>query len=104
MKPSCGRCSQRAKCQIPCPEAELFAGKDYVSQREITIGVPMFGQRIQEIWEHKKLTFRERQVWSLANGGFNREQIGETLNIKRETVKFYIYQIRQKTGVKSFTT
>ena len=104
MNISCSRCSQRAICRVLCPEIELIANKDFIPQRERPIGIPMFGEKIQEIWGQKKFTFRERQILGLMFAGLDRQNISQSLNITRETLKTHLYRINQKVETKVYTT
>jgi len=100
----CLGCGKRGICHFLCPEAEIYASQDNVRLREMTIGIPRFGQRINEIWEQKNFTFREKQIIALVVAGFNRKDISQSLNITRENVKTHLYRINQKIETKIYTT
>ena len=91
----CHDCPKRAVCSQLCPEAEIIANQDYVSQRELPIGFPTFG-RVPNIQVSVSFTFRERQVFSLMTFGFSRADISKTLNISRETLQKHFQNLNKK--------
>lgn len=100
----CYRCPSREICKYLCPEAEVFAAKDEVKLKEKPIGIPMYGRYFEHLKENFFLTPRERQVFWLWNGGLNRREISQALNISRNSVKFHFRNLNSKLSVRVETS
>ena len=91
----CTTCSKRDLCNSLCPEAELFASQDYVSQKELPIGLPGYG-RILPQCSSIYLTRREIQISRFLAVGFKQVEIAVILKIKAVTVRQHVFNIRKK--------
>lgn len=102
MKPAkkCSTCAVKEQCLTPCPKVNKLADQDHVPQKEVTIGIPVYGAQITEISPPDFLTFRQRQIFHLWMGGMNRAEICKTLKIKNGSLRFHLFQINQKIKYK----
>ena len=71
-KINCKECGKVNNCDELCNKALEYADQDEVKLKEKTIGLPMYGEKIQEMETPSFLTFREKQVYWLWRGGFSR--------------------------------
>jgi len=92
----CDQCEKRAFCSSLCPEAELFISQDEAPQRELTIGLPKFGQFPNSV-SKTYLTDMQNRIMNLMGQGLDRRQICESLDISRATLRKHLWNIRGKT-------
>lgn len=76
----CDECPHRSVCSSLCPEAELYAGQDKVSQREKPIGLPRYG-RMPMPKREIKFTKKEEEIVRFLAKGTSKKKICETLEI-----------------------
>lgn len=93
----CPTCRKYSTCKSLCYRAECYVSQDEIKLRELPIGVPRY---LNHPWPETakpiKLTYRERQVLWLSQGGFSREEISKTLRVSRDAVKTYIHKLNKK--------
>ena len=92
----CRTCTKRSICSSLCPEAEVYANQDAVEQRDLTIGLPIYGPKWPEPAEKSAFTYLELKIMHALASGKSRAEISKLLNIKRETVRSVIRNIRKK--------
>lgn len=103
-KINCKECGKVNTCDELCNKALGYADQDEVKLKEKTIGLPMYGEKIQEMETPSFLTFREKQVYWLWRGGFSRKDISQTLDITRKALRFHIFNINSKMQSKFIST
>ena len=91
----CNECSKRAFCSCLCPEAELYANQDQVSQREKPIGLPKTG-RFPTPKIRVKLTKREKQIVQYLAEGMTTREIAEVANITIENTWKICQRLKNK--------
>jgi DNA-binding NarL/FixJ family response regulator len=96
----CTECPSRAICSTLCPEAELYAKQDEAAQRELTIGLPRYGQW-PEPFEKSPFTPTEKKILHALVDGKTRSEIAKELGISRETLRKHIGNIRKKREEKT---
>ena len=55
------------------------------------------------LYPYKDITHREREIMTLLARGFSYEEIGKELIISKNTVKYHVSSLLQKTGFKNAT-
>jgi DNA-binding CsgD family transcriptional regulator len=73
----------------------LYVNQDYVSQRELAIGLPHYSLRFD--WPTSiDLSKREKQIGTLLVAGISREEICKELKITRKTLRNVLCKLRKK--------
>jgi len=105
----CSTCDKRQDCIALCPDAELYANQDYVSEQnnhcEANTGFDL-GQLSNAStftqWLSKNrsrtipLSKREIQIFTLLAIGFDRPRICEHIDMTKETLRKHLQNIRKK--------
>ena len=102
----CKDCPNRPMCVTLCQEAKTYANQDWISLRELTVGLTPEVRAIYKadivkdeydnlvgLFSHLP---RERQVVTLLENGLTRREICKVLNITKENLRNIIRRIRQK--------
>ena len=92
----CDRCSEKANCHCLCPEAELYAGQDYIGPRDMLIGKPIWGVPISELKSPVKLTKTQAEIIRLLLIGSPSSSIPKSLNISNKSYREIIFRIKAK--------
>jgi DNA-binding CsgD family transcriptional regulator len=96
---TCRTCRKYEKCRSICDKARAYADRDHVKLRELTIGVPIATEKIQEIEPPRGpiLTKKELRIFTLSSiNGFSREEIAKALRISRGSLRVHLAGIRKK--------
>ena len=96
----CKTCPKHDLCSCLCPEAEVYADQDEVSQRELTVGLPRYG-KWPEPREKPILSKRAKEVLLRLAAGKTRNQISQELGITRENVRNIIRRARKSVTRKN---
>ena len=89
-------CRNRDKCSSLCEKAVKYVDQDQVILKEIRIGNPVYGSKIEEIQVSDSLTVREGEILRLWVSGMNRREIRKLLNISTGSLRFHLFNINQK--------
>ena len=82
-----------------CPKARAYANQDWVKLRELTVGLPVVTEKVQEVELPRGpiLTDRELKILTLVSlNGFSREQVAGALRISRGYLRVHLASIRKK--------
>lgn len=96
MSSPCERCPGYSKCNGPCPEVNAIIDEEEVKQKEMTIGVPIYGRQIIPLKPKVKLTFRQSQIIQMLLIGEQSSNICKTLEITKQSYQKLISRINQK--------
>jgi len=78
-------------------DIEEYANQDYVSQREITIGIPQ--PRKFEPNPSIYLTKMEREIITLLGKGLTRADVCQVLDISRHALRSHLCRLKKKSDV-----
>jgi len=97
----CTTCIKRTYCTSLCPEAEMYAGQDWVYLQELPIGDASYTN--EDIVEKLQSTItskfrqwpRKKQVLTLLEKEVSRKVICQVLNITRENLRYIINKLNK---------
>ncbi|MFA5706750.1 MAG: LuxR C-terminal-related transcriptional regulator [Candidatus Neomarinimicrobiota bacterium] len=95
MSEFCKSCPAKPTCESICPELELHLKESEAPQRELTIGLPRHG-RVEWSSPSVKLTKTEREILTLIGKGLSRDDVCQTLNISRQTLRVHVANMKKK--------
>jgi len=96
----CDECNQRELCMVLCDDAEVYVSQDEVSQRELTIGIPLYNR--MKWSEPTYLTPREHQIVMLLEYGFSKEEIVRARGITRNNLRKILSNVKKKSLRKNY--
>ena len=82
---------------IPLLYLQFFLNRHY----RLPLGIPVREAQLERFFTEYKISKREGEIVQLICQGKSNKEIGETIFVSIQTVKGHIYNIFQKTGVKS---
>ena len=91
----CSNCPSRWFCKELCDSAKLYVGQDYVYRTELPIELlpPM---QLPHVGCPTHLTPKERKILTLLGSGLSRKEICQELDIKGNTLRWHIFNIKEK--------
>ena len=95
----CETCEKREYCSELCPEAEAYVNQDYISLSELPTQIENIEHGKIEWPEKIKtiiLTETEKKILTLLNKNLSRQEISYLLNIKTDSIRVHIYNLRKK--------
>jgi DNA-binding NarL/FixJ family response regulator len=94
---NCDTCKNYATCRELCEIAEQYASQDYISSREMPISlVNVPATKILEMISNVPMTRKEQQIVTLFGYGLNRQDVSQTLNISRNSLRVHICRMKKK--------
>lgn len=92
---SCKECYRYQWCVTLCERARRYVSKDEVKQRELPIGIPIFGGPLPILPTKITLTESQKKLGKLLVRKINRRNISSLTGISRHTVSNRIYQMKR---------
>ena len=93
----CERCEKRDSCTELCSEVLEYVEQDHVTQKEKTIGVPIYQDYDwPDLVDNIKLTDREKKIVTLFGFGLSRADVCQVIGIKRHALREALNRLRKK--------
>jgi len=91
----CSSCTDRWFCKELCDSAKLYSNQDYVYRTEIPTELlpPM---QLLHVDCPTRLTPKERKILTLLGSGLSRKEICQAIDIKGNTLRWHIFNIKKK--------
>jgi hypothetical protein len=91
----CKECVKRETCKKLCGPAKRYADQDEVKLRELTIGLPMYGNLPENV-SNIPLTKMEKKIVTLLGQKLTRGDICKLLKLNRLSLRLHLFRLRKK--------